>query len=58
MATRKKQDDDTVEAFVLVDCAYGKCMEVVTLSKAEAETGAADGCLDLNPDAIKAHKKG
>lgn len=53
----KKETSDTVEAFVLRDCGFGKAGEVVTLSKAEAKVGADDGALDLHPDAIK-HAKG
>ena len=53
MATAKPE---TTEAFVLCDCAFGKAGEVVTLPSADAKTGAANGVLDLHPDAIKAHK--
>ncbi len=53
MATKK--EPETVQAFVLCDCAFGKAGEVVTLSQADAKTGEAHGCLDLHPDAIKAH---
>jgi hypothetical protein len=53
MATKKPE---TVEAFVLCDCGFGKAGEVVTLPAADAETGALNGVLDLHPDAIKAHK--
>lgn len=52
----KKDNTDTVEAFVLRDCGFGKIGEVVTLSKAEAKAGADHGMLDLHPDAIKHHK--
>lgn len=45
--------DDTVEAFVLRDCGFGKAGDVVTLPKADAETGAKHGMLDLHPAAIK-----
>jgi len=52
MATKAPQ---TVQAFVLCDCGFGKAGEVVTLSPADADAGAASGLLDLHPDAIKAH---
>ena len=55
MAT-KAVKPETVEAFVLRDCGFGKVGEVVTLSAADAEIGQAHGMLDLHPDAIKAHK--
>lgn len=48
---------DTVEAFVLCDCQFGKVGEVVTLSPNDAQTGKEAGTLDLHPDAIK-HAKG
>ena len=57
MATKKSEQAESTEALVLVDCAHGKCGEVVTLPLADAETGAAQGCLDLHPDAIKANSK-
>ena len=53
MATKKPE---IVEAFVLCDCGFGKCGEVVTLTAAEAETGQSHGVLDLHPEAIKAAK--
>lgn len=56
MATKKQEQPETVEAFVLCDCGFGKAGEVVTLPAADAETGALHGVLDLHPDAIKAHK--
>ena len=56
MAT-KATKPETVEAFVLRDCGFGKAGEVVTLPKADAETGAAHGMLDLHLDAIKANKR-
>lgn len=49
--------DIQVEALVLRDCGFGQCGEVVTLSSADAETGAAHGMLDLHPAAIKHAKK-
>jgi len=53
MATKKPE---TVEAFVLCDCGFGKSGEVVTLPAADAAVGALHGVLDLHPDAISAHK--
>lgn len=50
MATKKQASE--VEAFVLVDCQYGKCGEVVTLPAPDSETGATEGVLDLAPAAI------
>ena len=50
MATKKQASE--VEAFVLVDCQYGKCGEVVALPQPEAETGVVEGVLDLAPAAI------
>ena len=47
---------ETVQAFVLCDCVFGKAGEVVTLASADADAGAVVGLLDLHPDAIKAHK--
>lgn len=58
MATKKQAaEPDSVEAFCLLDCIYGKSREVVILPRAEAENGARCGMLDLNPEAIKAAKK-
>ena len=56
MAT-KKQTSGEVEAFVLVDCVFGKAGEVVTLPAADAEVGKAHGMLDLAPAAIKNAKE-
>lgn len=47
---------ESTEALVLVDCALGKCGEVVLLPTDEAETGAASGVLDLTPEAIDAYR--
>lgn len=55
MAT-KKDTPETVEAFVLRDCGFGPAGAVVTLPVADAETGQAQGMLDLHPAAIKAAK--
>lgn len=51
MATKKQASE--VEAFVLVDCQYGKCGEVVVLPSTDAETGVAEGVLDLAQAAIE-----
>lgn len=56
MATKKPESTEAVEAFVLVDCTFGRAGEVVTLTPANAELGAKNGVLDLHTDAIKAHK--
>lgn len=53
----KEKPPESIEAFVLRDCGFGKAGDVVTLPAADAETGANNGMLDLHPDAIKAHKK-
>lgn len=57
MATKKQETPAVVEAFVLLDCAFGKAGDVVELSATEADVGAAHGMLDLNPAAIKAARK-
>ena len=54
MATKKT--NETTQAVVLRDCGFGLVGQVVTLPVADAETGAANGMLDLHPDAIKANK--
>jgi hypothetical protein len=55
MATKKTANQDVaVQALVLVDCAFGKSGEVVTLPAADAEIGEAHGMLDTNPEAVKA----
>ena len=56
MATAVKKTPDTAEAFVLLDCLFGRAGEVVILPKADADIGAASGMLDLHPDAIAAAK--
>lgn len=56
MATKKTPE--TVAAFVLVDCTFGKVGEVVALSPADAELGAKHGLLDLAPAAIANAKTG
>ena len=52
MATKKTPE--TTDAFVLMDCGFGHAGEVVTLPTADAQTGAANGMLDLHPDAVAA----
>lgn len=56
MATKKTETPSEVQAFVLRDCGFGEAGQVVTLSPSDAETGAQQGMLDLNPAAIKAAK--
>ena len=56
MATKKQDTPSTVEALVLVDCAFGGSGEVVDLSPEDAKAGEAHGMLDLNPAAVKAAK--
>ena len=46
-----------VEAVCLRDCVFGTAGDVVTLSLADAETGKAQGMLDMHPDAIKFAKQ-
>lgn len=55
MAT-KKDAPSTVEAFLLRDCQFGKCGQVVEMSASDAEQAKAQGMADLHPDAIKAAK--
>lgn len=52
MATKKQ--NELVDALVLCDCGFGKAGEVVTISLADAEVGAANGMLDLHIDAVEA----
>lgn len=54
MATKKQSE--TTEAFVLMECVFGACGDVVTLPTIDAETGAKYGMLDLHAEAIKAAK--
>lgn len=51
MATKKQSSE--VEAFVLMDCVFGKAGEVVVLAQEQAEIGVAHGMLDIAPAAIK-----
>jgi len=44
---------EPVKALVLVDCAHGKCGEVVEVSAAEAEAGQGS-ILDATPAAVAA----
>lgn len=55
---RSNQPEDAkaaepVKALVLVDCAHGKCGEVVEVSAAEAEAGQGS-ILDATPAAVAA----
>jgi hypothetical protein len=56
MATKKESKSDSVEAFVLRDCNFGKAGDVVELPETDAKLGADHGMLDLHPDAIAAAK--
>lgn len=51
MAT-KKQSTSEVEAFVLMDCGFGKAGEVVVLTPEQAAIGVAHGMLDTAPAAV------
>jgi len=51
-----KNKEQTVEAFVLRDCGFGKAGDVVTLSSADADAGKSQGSIDTHPSAIKAAK--
>lgn len=44
--------DKLVNALVLTDCAYGKCLDVITLNPEEAQSGVDAGVLDTNPAAV------
>lgn len=58
MATKKETAPSAVEAFLLRDCVFGKCGQVVELSPADAEQAQVQGMADLHPEAIKAAKAG
>lgn len=49
MATKPKSEDAQVKARVLVDCAHGKCNDVVLVAASIAE-GSPE--LDANPEAV------
>jgi hypothetical protein len=53
---KKDSKPETVEAFVLRDCGFGKAGDVVILPAADAATGADHGMLDLHPAAVAAGK--
>jgi len=55
-ATTDAEQTNSVEAFILRNCPFGKAGEVVKLETADAESGAAHGMLDLNVAAIQAAK--
>lgn len=42
------------EVRVLVDCPFGRCNEVVTLTQAQIRAGLAAGQIDPDPDAVTA----
>lgn len=48
MAAKK----ESVDAFVLCDCCFGKAGEVVNLSADDAKYGVDNGVLDTNQAAI------
>ena len=50
MATKKQSTE--VEAFVLMDCVFGKAGEVVVLTPEQASLGVAHGMLDTAPAAV------
>lgn len=54
MATKKEVQEkpETVEAVCLMDCGFGAGGSVQTLSPEDAETGKANGMLDLSQAAI------
>lgn len=56
MAREKKQqqtqDAETVKAFVLRDCIFGKAREIVELSVDDARVGVDSGMLDTNSGAL------
>lgn len=45
-----KNEGKKVKARVLVDCAHGKCNDVVEIDESQAESLA--GVLDAHPDAV------
>ena len=49
MATKPKSEDAQVKARVLVDCAHGKCNDVVLVAASVAESSSE---LDAHPDAV------
>ncbi len=53
---KKESAPETMEAFVLLDCVFGKVGEVVTLPLADIEAGAEHGMLDPHPAAVAAGK--
>lgn len=52
----KEKFPETVEAFVLRDCLFGQCGQVVALPADQAKLGQEHGMLDLHPEAVKAAK--
>ena len=55
-AAKTNNKEKLVEAFVLLDCVFGTCGTLISLSKKDAETGKKHGMLDLHPETIKAVK--
>lgn len=56
MRKEPKLEEVFVEAFVLRDCVFGKAGEIVSLQEIEAKTGKEQGMLDLEAEAIEAHR--
>ena len=54
MADDKKpaKADKKIKARVLVDCGFGACGDVATVTEDELEVGKADGSLDATPAAV------
>lgn len=51
------KDKQEIEALLLRDSALGKCGDVVSLSKQDAEVYELNGFIDTHKDAVK-HAKG
>ena len=49
-------DISLVEARILVDCAFGKCNQIVSLWPEQAQQGLQANLLDTTPEAIVAAK--
>jgi hypothetical protein len=47
------EEPGTIEAFVLCDCCFGKCGEVVLLNETQIENGLTTGVIDINPAAVE-----
>lgn len=51
---KAKTAEKKVKARVLVDCSFGSCGSVATVTAAELEAGKLDGSLDDNAEAVAA----